>query len=107
MALYGDDIFAEASGYQKIVRKMVDKGLSNPIVVKGQIAGSIKTVKAKLDSIDSKEEKIAYLNKMRTGAKRGMTERQNKATTSVLKNSIAKDYQKFFDYIDSELDKLK
>jgi len=105
MNIYGDNIFTEGSS--KIVKKMVDKSMSNPIVVKGQTISSIKDIKTKLASIDSKEEKIAYLNKIKVGCKRGMASRQNKATTSMAKNSIAKSYQKLFDFIDAELEKLE
>ena len=53
MGFYGDEIFIES----------LDRAMANPISVKGQISTTIKAINKKLDSLNSKEEKKAYLDK--------------------------------------------
>lgn len=98
--LYGDNIFNE-SGAHKILN------YTTAIVnTKGQINSSITAIKKKLDSIDSKEEKKSYLDKQKAASKRGMSWRQNQAKTQIKKDQIKKEYQRLFDFLDSELEKL-
>lgn len=101
MSIYGDNIFNE-SGAHKILNYT-----TAVVNTKGQINSTITNIKKKLDSIDSKEEKKSYLNKQKVGAKRGMSWRQNQAKTQMKKNQIEKEYQRLFDFLDSELEKLK
>lgn len=75
--------------------------------IKGQVKSTIKVIKEKLNELKSKEEKIDYLNKQKTGAKKGMKWRQNQCKLQAHKAAIERDYQKLFDFIDSELEKLK
>ncbi len=75
--------------------------------LKGQVAATIKVIKEKLAEMKTKKEKIDYLNKQKAGAKRGMKWRQNQCKLQAHKIQIQRDYQKLFDFIDSELEKLK
>ena len=75
--------------------------------IKGQVAATIKVIKEKLAELKTKKEKIDYLNKQKAGAKKGMKWRQNQCKLQAHKIRIQRDYQKLFDFIDSELEKLK
>lgn len=85
--------------------KMLDYMQSTGTLV--QISNSIRVMKKKLSELKTKEEKKAYLEKNRAGAKRGMTWRQNQHPTNAYKRYIAKQYDRLFKFIDDELAKLK
>ena len=86
-------------------RKILDYTMT--FNIKGQVAATIKVIKEKLAELKTKKEKIDYLNKQKTGAKRGMKWRQNQCKLQAHKIRIQRDYQRLFDFIDSELEKLK
>lgn len=105
MSIYGDDIFN--LNEKGIFYKALDYNVAITSSSKAAINATINTLKKKLDSIESKEEKINYLNKQKTAIKRALSERQNKAKTTMMKNHMKNNYQKLFDFLNSELEKLK
>ena len=102
MSIYGDNIFNEG-----FIKDYVDYKVAIISSSKASINATINTLKKKLDSIDSEEEKRNYLNKQKKMVKSALTYRQNKAKTTMMKNRMESNYQMLFDFLDSELEKLK
>jgi hypothetical protein len=86
-------------------RKVLDYTVST-VNIKGQINSTIKAIKEKLSTIKSKEDKKKYLTTQKANAKKGMTWRKNHHASTAMKSHIENEYQKLFNFIDSELEKL-
>ena len=105
MSMYGDNIFT--LNEKGIISKALDYHFAITSSSKVAVNATINALKKKLDSMDSEEEKRNYLNKQKRLVKGALTYRQNQAKTTIMKNHMKDNYQKLFDFLDSELEKLK
>ena len=98
MSIYGDNIFNEGKYFNYHMALTASSKLA--------VNTTIKSIKTKLDSLKSKEEKKEYINKQKTAIKKALTYNKNQAKTKIMKDHMEKNYQALFDFLDAELEKL-